>query len=851
MQPTEKHLTTLKKYFGHKEFRPMQWEIIRSIIEDKRDNCVVMATGYGKSLCYQYPPVYCNGLGIVISPLISLMQDQVLSLKMRNIPACFFGSAQSDKSLILDNLLAGKFKLAYMTPEWCTGEFGLNIFEKLLNNHISITVVAIDEAHCVSQWGFDFRKSYRNLGKLRKVLPQVPFLTLTATATPQVRLDICSSLHLRNPQTICTSFDRPNLFLSVSIKGSDLLTDLRNFINQQNLKNNGRGSTIIYCPTKKLADKIYSSLKTVGLNCNMYHAGLSNAVRQKVHDEFVQDTVPIIIATVAFGMGIDKPDVRTVIHYGAPKDIESYYQEIGRAGRDGLPSVCHTFYTQSDFTLCKSFLSSLQGNFKSHKEDMQRKMECYLQTSECRRRFILKHFSPGTKFDEINSESCCDNCIKSGRTSNVVEYDLTQDALLLLKAVEAMSGKYGLSMYIFFLRGSSNKRLPQRFYDHELYGAGRKKTDQWWKLLGCLLLRECLLEENISNFGNGWNKNNFPLKIVNMTDKGKLYIKMEGKTVHLEPTPEMLPMIKRIPRKNEDGWMDMTRYSDVTIGSSGQESEDSSLIRNASLENKIYNELLEFRVEMAKVLNCIPYMVLDNRSIYDLSVKRPATLDELSAVEGINEAKITNFGKECLECIKNIIEKHNTGNCSKPLSAKRFLKNFIHKPATRAFKYENEEEREDTLKNEEEDNPEGEIIEDLGSNSQTGSRQDPIKNEFSDDDGLDKSFLTALDEIETNSSFSQSQDIDKTSEKIKTVSEKKDSIKEVDTVEIKKEEKPQPSARNGPSIKPNNFLNCPSESSSAKRKRDDGPIVSKYPSLQDMIQVNNEKKKASKKKIKL
>ncbi|CAH1406138.1 unnamed protein product [Nezara viridula] len=829
MHPTEEHLITLKKYFGHKEFRPMQWEIIRSIIEDKKDNCVVMATGYGKSLCYQYPPVYCGGLGIVISPLISLMQDQVLSLKMRNIPACYLGSAQSDKSLILDNLLAGKFKLVYMTPEWCTNEFGLSIIEKLMN----ITVVAIDEAHCVSQWGFDFRTSYRNLGKLRKVLPEVPFLTLTATATPQVRQDICSSLHLRNPQLICTSFDRPNLFLSVSTKGLDLLTDLRNFINQQNLKNSGRGSTIIYCPTKKTADKIYSSLKTVGLNCNMYHAGLSNVVRQKVHDEFVQDTVPIIIATVAFGMGIDKPDVRTVIHYGAPKDIESYYQEIGRAGRDGLPSVCHTFYTQSDFTLCKSFLTSLQGNFKSHKEDMQRKMECYLQSSECRRKFILKHFSPGTKFDEVDPQSCCDNCIKSKRPSNVVECDLTEDALLMLKAVDVMYGKYGLAMYIFFLRGSSNKRLPQKFHNHELYGAGRKKTELWWKLLGCLLLREYLLEENISNFGQGWNKNNFPVKIVNLTEKGKLYMRMEGKTAHLEPTPEMLPMIKLLPRKNEDGWVDMTRYREDSVSSSGQGSEDSSsLIRNASLENKIFNELLEFRVKTAKLLNCIPYMVLDNRSIYDLSVKRPATLDELSAVEGINEAKITNFGKECIECIKNVIEEHRTGNTSKPVSAKRFLKNFVHKPATRTFKYETEEE---TIEHTDENN-----------SQETGSSQDLLENDFNDD-ALDESFITALDEIEMNSSFSQSQDTEKTSDKITTDVEKK----EIDEIVLNKDVKTQSSTSEGSSINLNNFMKCPSEISSSKRKRDNGTIASKYPSLQDMIQVNEEKKKASKKKIKL
>nr|CAD7429583.1 unnamed protein product [Timema monikensis] len=305
--PTAKHLEVLQTYFGHTQFRPMQWKIIYSIVEQKRDNCVIMATGYGKSLCYQYPAVYSEGLTIVISPLISLMEDQVLSLEVANINACMLGSAQTSKSQTINNIFSGVYRLVYLTPEFCAGEGGQRLLQDMIKK-IDITLVAIDEAHCVSQWGHDFRSSYRKLGKLRKLFGKVPFLALTATATPEIRRDICASLYLKNPTVTCTGFDRPNLYLAVEFKGTDIFNDISRHTVRVGNRLKFEGPTIIYCPTKKLTEKVCQVLKANGIICDYYNASLSLKVRKKVHEDFVKDRIQCVVATVAFGMGIDKPD---------------------------------------------------------------------------------------------------------------------------------------------------------------------------------------------------------------------------------------------------------------------------------------------------------------------------------------------------------------------------------------------------------------------------------------------------------------------------------------------------------------------------------------------------------------
>lgn len=376
-QPSAEHLACLQTKFGHNSFRPMQWQIIRSIIDNKADNCVVMATGYGKSLCFQYPAVYLNGITMVVSPLISLMEDQVMGLSLGNISACLLGSAQNDRNAEQD-VLDGHYQVVYAAPEYIVRH--TEYLEKLSSK---LTLIAIDEAHCVSQWGHDFRPSYRGLGVIRTALPNVPILAVTATATEQVRQDICLSLKLRNAAVLCTGFDRPNLEFIVRQRGPSAWSDLGPIMNGDTA-----GSIIIYCLTKKMTEAIAGDLQAHGIACMDYHAGLALKRRRETLEDFVKDRVKVIVATIAFGMGIDKPDVRYVIHYGAAKDIESYYQEVGRAGRDGQPSKCLLFYDKADFEL-HNRLRSLSNSSEAVKANLAKlsiAMKDFIHTTHtCRR----------------------------------------------------------------------------------------------------------------------------------------------------------------------------------------------------------------------------------------------------------------------------------------------------------------------------------------------------------------------------------------------------------------------------------------------------------------------------------
>lgn len=376
--PTEVHLECLKTKFGHNSFRPMQWHIIKSIINDKRDNCVIMSTGYGKSLCFQYPAVFSNGITIVISPLISLMEDQVLALSIANISACLLGSAQTDRNIEQD-VLDGKYQIVYASPEYIT--IHTDYLKKFHTKQL--TLIAIDEAHCVSQWGHDFRPSYRNLGIIRKTVPTIPILAVTATATERVRKDICELLNLREPNVLCTGFDRPNLEFIVRQRSATCWIDLAPILDGE-----VDGSVIIYCLTRKLTETIANELKTHGVICNAYHAGLGLKQRKQILEDFLRDRIKIIVATVAFGMGIDKPDVRYVIHYGAAKDIESYYQEVGRAGRDGQHSKCIMYYDRADFDLHSRLrdLSNVNAMVKENLTKLSKIMQDFVYTTHtCRR----------------------------------------------------------------------------------------------------------------------------------------------------------------------------------------------------------------------------------------------------------------------------------------------------------------------------------------------------------------------------------------------------------------------------------------------------------------------------------
>ncbi|KAK7812184.1 hypothetical protein U0070_014775 [Myodes glareolus] len=438
-EPNAKQINCLKTYFGHSSFKPVQWKVIHSVLEERRDNVVVMATGYGKSLCFQYPPVYAGKIGIVISPLISLMEDQVLQLE-------------------------GKYRIIYMTPEFCSGN--LDLLQQLDSN-IGITLIAVDEAHCISEWGHDFRSSFRTLGCLKTALPLVPVIALSATASSSIREDVIHCLKLKNPQITCTGFDRPNLYLEVGRKTGNILQDLKPFLVQKSSSAwEFEGPTIIYCPSRKMTEQVTAELGKLNLACRAYHAGLNINKRKDVHHWFLRDEIQCVVATIAFGMGINKADIRRVIHYGAPKEMESYYQEIGRAGRDGLPSSCHVLWAPADFNLTRHhFLEIHNEKFRLYKLKMLVKMEKYLHSNRCRREIILSHFEDKrlqkASLDIMGTEKCCDNC--RSRLSHCYSTNDTDDtfqdfgpqAFQLLSAVDVLEEKFGIGIPILFLRGST------------------------------------------------------------------------------------------------------------------------------------------------------------------------------------------------------------------------------------------------------------------------------------------------------------------------------------------------------------------------------------------------------------
>lgn len=664
--PSEEHLRVLRTKFGHSAFRPMQWKIVRSILEDKRDNCVVMATGYGKSLCYQYPPVYTGKTAVVVSPLISLMEDQVRGLAAANIPACFLGSAQSRQGQVVNDLLAGEYRVLYITPEFA--ESNLNL-PKILDERVGITLFAIDEAHCVSQWGHDFRHSYRKLGALRQSFPHVPFLALTATATPNVREDIVCALSLKDVVLTCTSFDRPNLYLDVRRKGV-MIDDLKNVIPKDG------SPTIVYCSTRGTTEEVNKLLHNLGIKCALYHAGLSLEERKRSHTMFLEDKVQVVVATVAFGMGIDKPDVRRIVHYGAPRDIESYYQEIGRAGRDGLPSMCIVFFSNADLLTNKHFLKDISNPlFLQHKTDMLNKMQHYLSSTRCRRKLLLAHFA-GAEADTVGGvPHCCDNCTrrlnqdktkdaKQIQTNKDGKTNYTKEARLLFDVVMGTKQRYGITVPIAVLRGSGSQKVPDYLKKSIYFGTGKHKTEAFWKAFARLLQSEgYLLDKAIHNSGMPKGAAARFISSIILTEKAKEWIRGSEELL-LEPTTELADMEAPRPQvllKTVAPRLPVTGFADI-IGSRQKaktEDEDSflALTRNEEpsedekLRSELYAQLVELRNRMASECGYAPYMVFNNRILLTIAQTCPTSLERLGKVEGVSEAKLNKFGGRMVELV--------------------------------------------------------------------------------------------------------------------------------------------------------------------------------------------------------
>ena len=676
IEANQKYVDVLKRYFGYSSFRKIQMKVIKGLIEEKRDQLVVMATGSGKSMCYQFPSIYLKGVTVVISPLISLMEDQVMALKLVNVEACLLGTAQDNKNKVTEKLFNGECRIIYLTPE-CL-ESSVSMLESL-NKKVGIDLVAIDECHCVSQWGNDFRSSYRSIGRLlREKLAQTPFIALTATATPIVRRDIVKSLQLVNPLVTVTSFDRPNLYLSVKSKSNDIQRDLQPLMIEEVVEKKKvlrfDGTTIIYTITKNDTEEICSKLKSMGLKAEYYHAGLSLGARKKAQMKFINDELDVMVATCAFGMGIDKPDIRNVIHYGAPKDLESYYQEIGRAGRDGMPSKCFLFYSNADFATI-NYLQSLVENeqVRNFRSKMNLKVRRFLTTSACRRQILLEYFETDENGESaqageknVYKENCCDNCtnrireIESGdftsQEDNLV--DFSQEAQKLFATIKLLSQRYGMNLAISFLLGSKSQKLSklEHLFKNELYGSGKSKSENWWKAFGQQLLNESYLSSKMYSSGFG--------SYIELTPKAHEFLaKYPNLRIKLYETKEMkdhrkavnlsymgvsaAPGVKLVARNTI---LPLIPVHDIAYGSSASnKSKTSSEDQNKELE--LFKFLMTIRNEIAAEIGLSAQKIINNTQMSFLAKMRPSTKENLKRIEGFPSEKIETIGNRLVDKI--------------------------------------------------------------------------------------------------------------------------------------------------------------------------------------------------------
>lgn len=607
----EKAEQILKTVFGYDSFRPLQLDIIKNVLNGN-DTLAIMPTGGGKSICYQIPALIFPGITIVVSPLISLMQDQVSSLIENGIQAVFLNSSL-DWSEYLDTvnqIKRGEIKIVYVSPEGLATERMQGILHECF---VPVSCITIDEAHCVSEWGHDFRPDYMSIAAVRSQFPEAVCLALTATATIHVREDIIHNLKLRTPSTFVASFNRENIYLEVRPK-KDVLFQVINCIEK-----NKDESGIIYCFSRKQVDLLTEELQQRGYSVLNYHAGLSDVQRSKNQDLFIKDKVRIMVATVAFGMGINKPNVRYVIHYDMPKSLEEYYQEIGRAGRDGLPSQAILFYSAGDIHKIRFFFQEASDPEKS--EMLLQGMINYAKSRNCRRHQLLSYFGETMPFSEEKNPYCCDICSSDPIPLN----DLTIPAQKFMSCMVRLQQRYGASYVIDVLLGSRQKRILDN--NHNLlstWGIGKElEKEQWFELAELLQEAGYIIKTGDYNI----------LMITNegknaLVNRDKIMLPLEIKTKRLLNAPEPKKPLFALHKKGA--------FAKTLSG------EDLEL----------YNKIKDWRKTQADEQNIPPYVIFGDKTLEELVAKKPQNQRELLDVFGIGQLKAEKIGSQLLRMIK-------------------------------------------------------------------------------------------------------------------------------------------------------------------------------------------------------
>jgi ATP-dependent DNA helicase RecQ len=598
----------LKKYFGFDTFKGDQKAIVQNVLDGK-DTFVLMPTGGGKSLCYQLPSLLMDGVAIVISPLIALMKNQVdviTQMSEHEGTAHYLNSSLNKTAIdqVKADVKAGITKLLYVAPESLTKEDNVEFLRS-----VKISFYAIDEAHCISEWGHDFRPEYRRIRPIINEIGVAPIIALTATATDKVRTDIKKNLGITEATEFKSSFNRPNLYYEVRPKTKDIDKDIIKFIKQHPGK-----SGIIYCLSRKKVEELAEILRANDIKALAYHAGLDSGVRAQTQDQFLMQDIDVIVATIAFGMGIDKPDVRFVIHYDIPKSLEGYYQETGRAGRDGREGICLTFYSNKDLKKLDKFMEGKPVAEQDIGRQLLQETAAYAETSVCRRKMLLHYF--GETYDKDNCGNC-DNCLHPK-----TKIEAREQLVLVLKVVEAVKENFRADYIEDFIRGRETEEIiAHKHQEHELFGAGEDMDDKLWSPVIRQALIAGYLEKEVENYG-----------LLKLTAEGKKYLK----------SPQSFMIVK------DHEYSDDPDAADVPDGGT------------SALDPVLSSMLTDLRKKVARKLERPPYVIFQDVSLEQMATEYPVTLEELKSIQGVGEGKVKQpYAKQFVDLIKRYCEENN------------------------------------------------------------------------------------------------------------------------------------------------------------------------------------------------